>query len=140
MTKTSKQIQGDVFLMLRESTLCSMISGAVYRNGMRPRDSRKEDAVVIFSTGLSEEIQTGVVIVNLFVPDIDPASDGVFVEDGARVEELECLAQEWVDSLSTKNSCYRFELQQTIYSESDHELQQHVIVVRLKFWYYDIGN
>lgn len=59
MAKTGKQIQGDVYQLLRDSTLYSMISGEVYRNGMRPRDSRAEDAVVTFTTGIPTEIQEG---------------------------------------------------------------------------------
>ena len=63
MAKTSKQIQGDVYRLLKNSTLSSMISGDVYRGdgktSNRPRDSRKEDAVVIFTSGLSGDIQTG---------------------------------------------------------------------------------
>ena len=66
MAKTATQIQGDVYQLLKNSTLCSMISGDVYRKGMRPRDSKLEDAVVIFTTGLPDEIQTGVVTVTMY--------------------------------------------------------------------------
>ena len=64
MAKTGKQIQGDVYQLLRDSTLYTMISGEVYRSGNRPRDSKKEDAEVIFTTGLTDQIQSGVVTVN----------------------------------------------------------------------------
>lgn len=52
MAKTGKQVQGDIYQLLKDSTLYTMISGDVYRNGYRPRDSRLEDAVVIFTAGL----------------------------------------------------------------------------------------
>lgn len=136
MAKTATQVEGDVRRLLQDSTLYTMISGEVYRNGLRPRDSQKEDAVVIFSTGLPTQIQSGVVIVNLYVPDIDPYGDGVFVRDGNRVERLEALSQEWVDSLTAEVSCYRFRLQQTIYTESEPEIHQHVIVIRLVYDYF----
>lgn len=137
MTKTSKQVQGDIYRMLKDSSFSSMISGEVYRQGYRPRDSRKEDAVVIFTTGLTDEIQTGVVTVNIFVPDIDPYNNGIWVEDGKRTEEVERLAQEWIDSLTADKSCYKFELQQTIYTEEEAEINQHFVVVKLKYEYYD---
>ena len=137
MTKTSKQVQGDIYRMLKDSPFSSMISGEVYRQGYRPRDSRKEDAVVIFTTGLTDEIQTGVVTVNIFVPDIDPYNNGIWVEDGKRTEEVERLAQEWIDSLTADKSCYKFELQQTIYTEEEEEINQHFVVVKLKYEYYD---
>lgn len=136
MAKTAKQIQGDVYQLLKDSTLYTMISGEVYRKGYRPRNSQLEDAVVIFTTGLPTEIQEGVVTVQLFVPDIDPFDNGVLVEDGQRSEALEKAAAEWVESLTTAVSNYRFKLQQTIYTEEEAEINQHFIVVRLRYRYF----
>lgn len=136
MAKTGKQIQGDIYRLFKGSTLYTMISGDVYRNGYRPRDSRLEDAVVIFTAGLPDQIQTGVVTVNIFVPDIDPYDNGVFVEDGQRTEELERLAQAWVDSLTAAVSCYKFKLMQTIYTEEEADINQHFIVVKLGYEYF----
>lgn len=138
MAKTGKQVQGDIYQLLKGSTLYSMISGDVYRNGYRPRDSRLEDAVVIFTAGLPDQIQTGVVTVNIFVPDIDPYDNGVFIEDGQRTEALERLAAEWVENLTAAVSCYKFKLQQTIYTEEEAEINQHFIVVKLGYQYF--GN
>ena len=138
MAKTGKQVQGDIYRLFKGSTLYTMISGDVYRNGYRPRDSRLEDAVVIFTAGLPDQIQTGVVTVNIFVPDIDPYDNGVFVEDGRRTEELERLAQAWVDSLTAAVSCYKFKLMQTIYTEEEADINQHFIVVKLGYEYF--GN
>ena len=137
MAKTGKQVQGDIYQLLKDSTLYTMISGDVYRNGYRPRDSRLEDAVVIFTAGLPDQIQTGVVTVNIFVPDIDPYDNGVFVEDGQRTEALERLAAKWVESLTTAVSCYKFKLQQTIYTEEEADINQHFIVVKLGYEYFD---
>lgn len=133
MAKTSKQIQGDVYRLLKDSVLSSMISGDVYRQENRPRDSRKEDAVVIFTSGLPYDVQTGVVTVNIFVPDIDPYDNGVLVEDGQRTEEIERLADDWVKSLTADKSCYKFRLQQTIYTEAEPDINQHFIVVKLHY-------
>ena len=138
MAKTGKQVQGDIYRLFKGSTLYTMISGDVYRNGYRPRDSRLEDAVVIFTAGLPDQIQTGVVTVNIFVPDIDPYDNGVFVEDGQRTEELERLAQAWVDRLTAAVSCYKFKLMQTIYTEEEADINQHFIVVKLGYEYF--GN
>lgn len=139
MAKTGKQVQGDIYQLLKGSTICSMISGDVYRNGYRPRNSSLEDAVVTFTAGLPDQIQTGVVTVNIYVPDIDPYDNGVFVEDGQRTEELERLAAEWVDSLTAAVSCYAFKLQQTIYTEEEAEINQHFVVVKLGYKYFDIN-
>ena len=136
MAKTGKQVQGDIYRLFKGSTLYTMISGDVYRNGYRPRDSRLEDAIVTFTAGIPDQIQPGVVTVNIFVPDIDPYKNGVLVEDGRRTEELERLAQAWVDSLTATVSCYKFKLMQTIYTEEDADIKQHFIVVKLGYEYF----
>lgn len=137
MAKTGKQVQGDIYRLFKGSTLYTMISGDVYRNGYRPRDSRLEDAIVTFTTGIPDQIQTGVVTVNIFVPDIDPYKNGVLVEDGRRTDELERLAQAWVDSLTAAVSCYKFKLMQTIYTEEEADINQHFIVVKLGYEYFE---
>lgn len=137
MAKTAKQVQTDIIALLRGSELATEISGEVYRNGLRPRDSRLEDAVVIFTTGLPDEIETGVVTVNIYVPDIDPYENGVLVEDGERTETLEILAQGWVDSLLGSGTNYVFELRQTIYTEAEPDIKQHFVVVKLGYRLYN---
>lgn len=134
---TSKRVQGDIYNMLRESDLATFINGGVYREGMRPRDSRKEDAVVIFTTGLSEQIQTGVVTVDIYVSDRATGENGVFEEDGQRCEEIETAAVAWVNTLTAGRSNYLFRLQQTIYTEREPETNEHFIVVKLVYKYYD---
>lgn len=137
MAKTGKQIQGDIRTMLRASSLATAISGEVYRNGLRPRDSRQEDIIVTFTTGTPGEVQEGVVTINIFVPDIDPYDNGVTVEDTGRTEELENLAGEWVKSLTAAKSCYEFRLLQTIYTEEEAAINQHFVVIKLHYRYYD---
>ena len=105
---TSKRVQGDIYRLLKRSSLASSLSGKVYRSGMRPRDSRQEDAVVIFTSGLSEQVQSGVVTVNIFVPDVEGVGTGVLEEDGKRCEEIEAAAAAWVKTLTADKSCYRF--------------------------------
>lgn len=137
MSKTGKQIQGDIYRLLRESSLSANVSGEVYRNGTRPRDSKAEDIIVTFTTGLPTQIQEGVVTINIFVPDIDPYENGVMVEDGARTAELEQAAQDWFNSLSTADNGYIFDLQQTIYTEEEPDINQHFVVVKLHYRLYE---
>ncbi|MBR6250122.1 MAG: hypothetical protein IKR17_02875 [Bacteroidales bacterium] len=136
--KTGSQIQGDIYALIKADTaLCTGISGGVYRDGYRPRDSRLEDIVVIFTEGSVGDIDTGTVTVNIYVPDIDSFSNGVMVQDGARTAQLEALAAAWVESLTANRSNYLFHLAQTIYTEADAEINQHFVVVSLKYKYYD---
>lgn len=137
MARTSRQIQGDIYQLLVDSTLSAMISGGVYRAGMRPRDSRLEDAEVRFTTGLAGQVQTGVVTVNIWVPDIDPWGNGVLVEDSERTEQLEAAAQEWFEAVKASETDYNFRLQQTIYTEEEPYIHQHFVVVRLAYELFD---
>lgn len=136
--KTASQIQGDIYNLLRaDAALCSMISGNVYREGYRPRDSRQEDIIVIFTTGEVGEIERGVITINIYVPDIDPYSNGVFVQDGKRTAEIEQAAAQWVQNLTADRTNYKFRLQQTIYTESEPDIHQHFVVVSLRYDYYE---
>ena len=130
--KTATEIQGDVYQLLKHSALCSMVSGDVYRAGMRPRDSKLEDIVVIFTAGFTDQIQTGIVTINIYIPDIDPYANGVLVMDSKRAEELERAAQDWVDSLTSVND-YLFGLSQTVTTMPDDNLHQHFVVVKLRY-------
>ena len=135
MTKTGTQVQTDIRRMLLGSALAKAVSGSVYRNGYRPRDSRMEDIVVTFTTGLAEQIQTGVVTIGIYIPDID--ANGTWVEDGRRTEALEAAAQAWADSLTAKVAGgYKFRLQQTIYTEAAEDIRQHFVVIKLAYEYF----
>ncbi len=136
---TAKQVQTDIMALLRGSELANEVNGSIYRSGYRPRDSKKEDIVVIFTSGVPDQIETGVVTINIFVPDIKPYRNGVFVENGKRTEQLEALAQEWVEDLTTDRSSYKFHLQRTIYTEAEPDTQEHFVVVRLEYQYYGGG-
>ena len=50
--KTEKQIEKDIFRIIKASPINTMIGGTLYRNGMRPRNAKTEDAVVAFLSGL----------------------------------------------------------------------------------------
>lgn len=144
MAKTAKQIQGDIIALLNGSDLVKQLSGSVYRgtpeSSYRPRDSKLEDLIVIFTEGTPEEIEYGTVTLNIYVPDIDPFNDGVLVEDGQRTEELEHAADEWANSLTCDRSCYKFKLRQTIHTQYNPDLRQHFVVVKLGYEFYDKPN
>ncbi|MCD8313574.1 MAG: hypothetical protein LUC24_05375 [Bacteroidales bacterium] len=133
---TAKQVQTDFIALLRGSSLEAAVSGSVYRDGYRPRDSRLEDIVVAFTTGTAAQVDSGVVTLNIFVPDIAD-SDGTLVEDGARTAELEAAAQTWFDGLSGGGAGdYLLSLRQTIYTEAEPETHEHFVSVRLGYRYF----
>ena len=123
----------DLIALLRGSALASGVNGGIYRLGTRPRDSKSEDIVVIFTTGDGAQFQSGVVTINIFVPYIKFGNDGVLYEDSGRCEEIENLAQSTVDALTADRSSYRFRLRDTIHTQQDDEINQSFVVVRLSF-------
>lgn len=134
MERTSQQVVGDVIALLKGSELDMYTNGQIYREGTRPRGSRMEDMEVIFTTGLSGQIQSGVVTILVFVPDITPFSDGVYVVDGARCERLEGYAQRWVDSLrGGKGTDYKWRLQRTIQTGHDEGIHQGFVSIKLQY-------
>ncbi len=134
MAKTAKDIQSDFLALLKGSALESEVNGKVYRDGLRPRDSRKEDIVVIFSSGDDDgQIQTGIVTLNIYVPDITPYRDGTLVENAARTATLERAAQEWYESIRGAKPEYLFRLYNTIHTGMEECIHQHFVVVQIKF-------
>ena len=136
MSKTGHQIQRDIYEMLKGSTLVSSLSGGIYRAGLRPRDSQLEDLVVIFTAADAEQVQEGVVTLNLYVPDIYPFDNGVSVEDVARCEALEGLMDGQVEAMTADKSNYLFSLKSAVHTDRDEDIHQSFIVARLSFRYF----
>lgn len=144
MAKTATEVQTDIIALLEGSDLAKGVNGNIYRadpdGSDRPRDSRKEDVEVIFTSGIPSQRQTGVVTLRIWVEDIDPYGDGVKVKDGARVAQIEALAGRWAENLTQAkpNPGYLFSLQQTICTEADPGIAQHFVAVRLSYSIYDL--
>lgn len=142
--KTGKEIEGDVFRLLRSSYIVTGkddvegICGSVYRSGQRSLDAVTEDMVVIFTTATSTQFQEGVVTLNIYVPDIYPKNNGIPRENGARCEQIERLAQDSVDALSASQSDYLFSIESSrvIHTVRDEQIHQSYVVVPLAFKYF----
>lgn len=133
--RTGQEIEDAVFGLLKNSSISGKITGVVMLHGIRPRESQVEDAIVKFVAGLPEQIETGIVVVNIFVPDIDAYGNGQFVPDKGRLTELEQYAAAWVEELKKKQtvSGFQFALADTIHSTEFLEKQEHFVVIRLKY-------
>ena len=130
---TGQRIVTVLIGLLRGSDLARAIGGGIYRQGTRPRDSKAADLVVIFTTGDAKQFQEGVVTLNIYVPDLPIAENGVNVVDSARCETLEALSLEFVQGLKAYCSDYLFKLSDTIHTQRDEEIGQSFVVVRIRF-------
>lgn len=132
--KTGTQIQGDVLKLLKGSPLDMYTNGGLYREGIRPRDSRMEDIVVVYTYGSGAQTQTGIVTILVFVPDIGPFADGVSVMDSARCEEIEVLAARTLEECFAANrSEYLFSLYETIASIHDEDTNESFVSIKLQY-------
>lgn len=128
--KTEEEIESDFYLFITNSVIAKTIKGKVYRDDMRPANSTAEDLVLKFLAGLDEQVQTGVVIVNLYVPDITK-KDGRKVIDHARVKVLQKVINQFVEDNSDTE--YYITKDGTPTTPRNEEIGQHFIYVRLKF-------
>jgi len=136
--KTGFQIQSDFFDLITDSGIGEKISGAIYREGTRPRGSEKEDLCIVFTTADAEQIQEGVVTLNLYVPDIAPYDNGIRITDIARCEELETEMQSLMETLTaSKTGGYLLSLKEAIHTQRDEDISQSFVVARISFKYFE---
>jgi hypothetical protein len=129
MNLTSSEIEQDIYDLLKDSNLESAISGKIYKSGMRPFNSELEDIVVTFISGLSNQIQIGIVNVNTYIPDI--ILDGNSLKNTARIKVLETEIKTWLSGIVS--SKYKLELDRTIQAFPEPDIKQHFINARLSF-------
>ena len=130
MIKTEMQIERDFYSFVKNSDLGKAIKGKVYRPEMRPANATTEDLIVKFLAGLDEQVQMGVVIFNLYVPDI-PHADGRMVPDKNRIGKLEELLLAFVETAGGTE--YWLETDTTPTTMRNEEIEQHFIYARIKF-------
>lgn len=134
MIKTSLDIEQDLYDALLEVFTPEVIGGELYKSEQRPINSKKEDAMIIVSSGDAEQIQEGRFRVHIYVPDIDNGSgEGSLVPDKTRLCELASLDQTVIDLLNsslTEYSFNRFEMTSSIAAEG---IEQHFVNIAIKY-------
>lgn len=129
--KTEQQIERDFYLFIKQSSLGQAIKGTVYRSEMRPANAQTEDLIVKFYTGIDSQVQTGTVILDLYVPDVPYGNDGRKVSNKQRIGELQELIQSFVnDNAETE---YWMETETSPYTIEVEDIEQHCIKSRIKF-------
>ncbi len=132
MEKTEKQIEKDIYRIIRDSELKAVIRGSVYRDGMRPKNANTEDIVVMFKTGLDGQEQSGYIQIHIYVPNRkSPNGDGELVPDITRIDQLEEVANNVLASL--EDTEYLFEKESTPKCWPVEGIEQYFINVILKF-------
>lgn len=130
MRKTGLEIESYIYDLIAGEL---SINGSTYRAGTRPFDSVKEDAVVGFLSGRDGWdgfSQVGIVIVNVYVPDIVVKSPHTIRNVGRLTE----LSRELLEVISAhKTGDYLLETDSTPTIEQDKGC--HFISLRIKYRY-----
>ena len=133
MRKTSEEIEADVYAALKNSSIKTLIAGNIYLNGTRPLNLRTEDALITFVSGIDSQVQTGIVNVNIYVPNINNGqSNGLKVKDVKRCKEIAIALQAFQLSIRVLSEYY-FELDSIIKTFKVDEIEEHFVNCRLKF-------
>lgn len=130
--KTTLDLVSVVYDQLKSSSLKSAISGNVYKF-KRPVNSDSEDVVINSLPITNEQLQTAVVNVNVFVPNVPVMSGGSEsgFPDLVRLQALAAIAiSELKDRISGD---YTWDVQQMTVIE-DEESGQYFANIRLQFF------
>lgn len=134
MTKTERDIEDDFYFMVKSSELPGMIQGKLYKKDDRPFNSKTEDIVVGFLSGLDGQTQEGYVNINVFVPNISVGStDGKKRPNKARIKVIQSKLLEFTDNIIDSNSEYDVERDSTIQTFETEDLEQ--VMVNAKLYY-----
>lgn len=140
MRKSALQVINDLYRVVRSSLLATAVKGDVYKEGTRPLNALSEDVVINFVSGTASQIQSGIVNINVFVPDIDNGS-GNMVCDVSRCRDIEGIATAWIESTlddelySLNLDSYRFTLDEMMRTMRYEDNKQHFVNIQLKFDY-----
>lgn len=130
MAKSGSQIERDFYALIKASSLGKGIYGKVYRSEMRPANATTEDIVLKFLAGEDEQVQTGVVVCNIYVPDV-LNKEGRKVIDHERIAALEELALDFIEN--SKDTEYSIKTDGSMQTYLNEEIGQHLINVRIRF-------
>jgi hypothetical protein len=131
MTKTGGEIVTVVYNSVKSSSLRLAVEGDLYRDDERPDNATTEDIVVSILAGDNEQIQSGFINLNIYVPD-GVNQEGVKAKDSKRCTELEIIANAFVGSISLLSE-YQFALDKIVQSFAVEGIEQHFINCRIKF-------
>jgi hypothetical protein len=135
MVKSEYRLRQILYDKLDGSLLKETITGKIYKNGVRPAGSTKEDIVINVIVLTSEQFQRGIANVNLYVPDITVNLEGKqqLMPDSIRLAHLAELALPiFLESASQE---YAFDLGDQ-HELAEPETKQHYINLRIDFQFF----
>lgn len=135
MSRTGPEVEKDVFDIIAASSLKDKVNGVVCMEDERPKDSDLEDIEVKFVSGLPGVIETGSVVVFIYVKDVDTYGDGTLRQNKPRLKQLARYAENWVKDISGRSVeiGYKFEKLFALNTQKAPDIHQHFISIRLHY-------
>lgn len=128
--KTAEEVESDIYTAVK-TYLKGRINGEAYRRGARPTNrGDKEDAVVSFLSGLDGQVQTGVVVVNVYVPN-ERRGDSYSVKNVARSTTVSRTLLNMLKEM--RISGYDLRTERTVQTEEDNGATR--VTLRIKYKY-----
>lgn len=133
MKKTGLQFEEDFYKKVKGVL---PITGNYYRPDTRPPENvaKSEDCLVIFKTGIDDDIQKGYITINVYVP--DTPFDGRKVKDIGRCGVIEESLNQFAESVRLYG--YMIEREGTIKTFQVFETDEHFVHLELKYNYLSI--
>lgn len=134
MMKTGAEFEQYICKLVVDSSINDLITGEVYFAGLRPTNSKLEDAVVSFQTGVDGQFQKGNVNVNIYVPNIvftDKYGVSTNIKNFNRCNLVEKACAEFVKTLKVNK--YKLSLATTIQTFEFEEANQHFVNMRIRY-------
>lgn len=145
MRKTAEEIEADIFEAFKAFNDSSVFTDEwdiefrgtlpvnTFLNGTRPFNSRIEEAVITFISGIDDQVQTGIVNINVYVPNINNGvNKGVMVKNVKRCKQVSIALKEFQLSIRSFGEYY-FTLDSIIKTFKVDEIEEHFVNCRLKF-------
>lgn len=137
MSMTSEDIEQFVYdalapLLAKGTRAEDVISGDLYPEDCRPLDSQLEDAVIAVADGFTEQIQTGRVRVNIYVPDMD-CGFGRKVKDKDRCTVVASLDKDILRLIKSASNQFTWKFFRTTKTFAEPDIEQHFVNVNLSF-------
>lgn len=138
MIKTEYEFEQDFYDIVKRTEIAHQVNGDVYKSGLRPVDSTKEDVVVKITTVNAEQVQKGVVTITIYVPNIDglPNSSRP-VPNRARIGALQKACRNYRDEVAELlNGAYAgLQYETAIKTLELPDRKQSCISIKLEFKY-----
>lgn len=134
MRKTWSDIEQDFYNAIKQTELAHTVNGGVYKFGIRPKNSKKEDVIIKVSALGAKQLQEGTVTVMVYLQPLAKHSDGWIVPNKQRIAEIERLVDQLPEELMPLLTEYNgLKLFDGVGNYTEPDTEEFFVSVKIKF-------